>query len=301
MSSLKICSLAFASALVCVSILLISSPLTMFALPAIAPGVSGGNAYAISISGNGNGAAPASAPAAVVRGTVADPSGAIVPNAVVELLDGKGAVAAQLHSDGEGNFQLAAPSIGDYTLVVSEAGFDTVKTVVKLAPPAGKSPVPTAMLHIVLPISAAATTIQVNAGNSTDLTASESNGDTSVISQNELKALPIFDNDYSTAMSAFMDSGAEGTGGAGLLVDGVEANRATVSASAVQEVRINQDPYSAQYYWPGRGQMEIITKSAADNYHGQFNFLFRDSALAMPRTRWRRPSRLSSGGSMRDM
>ena len=63
------------------------------------------------------------------------------------------------------------------------------------------------------------------------------------------------------------------------MVDGVEANRATVSASAVQEVRINQDPYSAQYYWPGRGQMEIITKSAADKYHGQFNFLFRDSAL----------------------
>src|SRR3974377_2125192 len=63
------------------------------------------------------------------------------------------------------------------------------------------------------------------------------------------------------------------------MVDGVEANRATVSASAVQEVRINQDPYSAQYYWPGRGQMEIITKSAADNYHGQFNFAFRDSAM----------------------
>jgi hypothetical protein len=91
--------------------------------------------------------------------------------------------------------------------------------------------------------------------------------------------MPIFDNDYATAMSAFLDQNVTATGGAGLLVDGVEANRATVSASAVQEVRINQDPYSAQYYWPGRGQMEIITKSAADHYHGQFNFLFRDSAL----------------------
>ncbi len=80
-------------------------------------------------------------------------------------------------------------------------------------------------------------------------------------------------------MSAFLDDSATATGGTGLMVDGVEANRATVSASAVQEVRINQDPYSAQYYWPGRGQMEIITKSAADHYHGQFNFLFRDSAL----------------------
>jgi hypothetical protein len=209
-----------------------------------------------------------------VKGVVADPSGAIVPNAEVDLVDDKGAVAATLHSDGEGNFQLTAPEIGDYTLVVSEAGFDTVRTVVKLGMPALSAP-----LHIVLPISTLSTTVNVNAGNSVDLTSSDTNGDTAVMSQSELKSLPIFDNDYSTAMSAFLDSGAGATGGSGLLVDGVESNHATVSASAVQEVRINQDPYSAQYYYPGRGQMEIITRSAADHYHGQFNFLFRDSAL----------------------
>ena len=224
--------------------------------------------------GHGTGEA-GDGPKRVVQGVVADPSGAIVPNAEVNLVDGSGAVAATLHSDGEGNFQLVAPAIGDYTLVVSEAGFDTVRTVVKL----GAAPMPQPMLHIVLPISALATTVNVNAGSSVDLTAPESNADSSVMTASELKSLPIFDNDYSTAMSAFMDSGSEGTGGAGLLVDGVEANRATVSSSAVQEVRINQEPYSAQYYWPGRGQMEIITRSAADHYHGQFNFLFRDSAL----------------------
>ncbi len=220
----------------------------------------------------------AKAPAAVVRGIVADPSGAIVPNAEVDLVDGNGAVTATLHSDGEGIFQLNAPALGDYTLIVSEAGFDTVRTIVKLGPQ-GTSPVPASMLHIILPISTMSTTINVNAGNNLDLTAPETNSDTSVMSSNDLKSLPIFDNDYSTAMSAFLDSGSAATGGSGLLVDGVEANRATVSASAVQEVRINQDPYSAQYYWPGRGQMEIITRSAADHYHGQFNFLFRNSAL----------------------
>jgi len=81
------------------------------------------------------------------------------------------------------------------------------------------------------------------------------------------------------AMGAFLDSDVAATGGSGLIVDGVEANRVTVSASAVKEVRINQDPYSARYYYPGRGQMEIITKSAADAYHGEANFYFRDSAM----------------------
>jgi hypothetical protein len=252
----------------------IALPLTTFGLPAASP--AGTSSSAILTSGLGNGSDNNAGK--VVRGVVADPSGAIVPNAEVDLVDGTGAVAATLHSDGEGNFQLIAPTIGDYTLIVSEAGFDTVKTVVKLGPQ-GKTAMPAPMLHIVLPISTMATTINVNAGNSEDLAAPEANSDTAVMSAQDLKSLPIFDNDYSTAMSAFLDSSVAGTGGSGLLVDGVEANHATVSASAVQEVRINQDPYSAQYYWPGRGQMEIITRSAADHYHGQFNFMFRDSAL----------------------
>lgn len=256
----------FAIELISLSVLACSA--NVFAAPAAYPGT-------LSL-GNGP-SAPAAAHTAVVRGTVADPSGAIVPNAEINLVDENGAVAATIHSDGEGNFQLPAPAIGDYTLIVSEAGFDTVKTVVTLGKQTAPAVIP--MLHIVLPISTMATTINVNAGNSEDPIASESNGDTSVMSQEDLKSLPIFDNDYSTAMSAFLDSGSAGTGGSGLLVDGVESNHATVSASAVQEVRINQDPYSAQYYWPGRGQMEIITRSAADHYHGQFNFMFRDSAL----------------------
>jgi hypothetical protein len=267
---------ALSVALFVAPICLITFAFPAFGWAAANPGGPNAATYSNPI-GFGNGAESAPSAAKVVRGTVADPSGAIVPNAEIDLVDGKGAVAATLHSDGEGNFQLTAPALGDYTLIVSEAGFDTVKTVVKLAPQ-GAAPLPP-MLHIVLPISTMATTIQVNGGSSVDLTAPDANSDTSVLSQDDLKALPIFDNDYSTAMSSFMDSGSEGTGGAGLLVDGVEANRSTVSASAVQEVRINQDPYSAQYYWPGRGQMEIITRSAADHYHGQFNFFFRDSAL----------------------
>ena len=183
-----------------------------------------------------------------------------------------------------GNFLMAAPHAGSFTLVISEPGFETVHLPVTVHPNVVSAAAPAAHvmaapLHITLPIAAVATSVRVNGDTNEDLTASEENRDSSVLTSSDLKALPIFDNDYVTAMSSFLDDSSSATGGSGLMVDGVEANRATVSASAVQEVRINQDPYSAQYYWPGRGQMEIITKSAADKYHGQFNFLFRDSAL----------------------
>jgi Carboxypeptidase regulatory-like domain/TonB dependent receptor len=227
---------------------------------------------------------PASPITPSVHGVVADPTGAIVPNAEIDLLDTNGAVAGTIHSDGEGNFQIAAPHEGSFTLVVSEPGFETVRTPVVIAKPAAAgaspaaAPAMAAPMHIVLPIAAVATMVRVN-GDTDDPTATEDNHDSSVMTANDLKALPIFDNDYATAMSSFLDSSVSDTAGAGLMVDGVEANRATVSASAVKEIRINEDPYSAQYYWPGRGQMEIITKSTADHYHGQFNFLYRNSAL----------------------
>jgi hypothetical protein len=229
-----------------------------------------------------NQAAP-TAPA--VHGVVADPTGAIVPGAEVDLVDGNGSVTGSFHSEGDGSFQVVAPHTGNYTLVISEPGFETVRMPVTIAAPTvvlATSRTATALaapLHIILPIASVATNVRVNAETSEDLTAPDENRDASVLNSSDLKSLPIFDNDYGSAMSAFLDSNVSSTGGTGLLVDGVEANRATVSASAVQEVRINQDPYSAQYYNPGRGQMEIITKSAADHYHGQFNFLFRDSAM----------------------
>ncbi len=136
---------------------------------------------------------------------------------------------------------------------------------------------PTAPLTIQLAVATAVQQVTVSAASSIDLTASENNGDTSVMTASDLKDLPIFDNDYVTAMGNFLDQGDASTAGTGLMVDGVEANRAMVSPSAVQEVIINQDPYSAQYYWPGRGQIDIITKQAASAYHGEFNFLYRDA------------------------
>jgi hypothetical protein len=247
----------------------------ILALPPVLPAAFAANATS----------AAAPAPPSV-QGVVADATGAIVPGAEVDLVDPSGTVAGSIHSDGEGNFQISAPHAGNFTLVVSEPGFETVRTAVVIAAPAAVAGVKAAVVlpalahvHIVLPIAAVASTVRVNGDSSEDLAAPDANHDSSVMTASDLKALPIFDNDYATAMSSFLDQNVSDSGGTGLMVDGVEANRATVSASAVQEIRINQDPYSAQYYWPGRGQMEIITKSTADHYHGQFNFLFRNSAM----------------------
>jgi Carboxypeptidase regulatory-like domain/TonB dependent receptor-like, beta-barrel len=224
-------------------------------------------------------------PSPTLHGVVADSTGAIIPNAEIDLEDGSGTVLGKFQSGADGSFQVVAPHPGAYTLVVSEPGFKTTQSQVTIAAAAvpalaSQAAVKLApLVHIVLPIAPAATNVTVNAESNQDLTSTDANHDSSVMTQQDLKSLPIFDNDFVSAMGSFLDSDVEATGGAGIMVDGVEANRVTVSASAVQEVHINQDPYSARYYYPGRGQMEIITKSAAQQFHGQLNFYFRNSAL----------------------
>ena len=47
----------------------------------------------------------------------------------------------------------------------------------------------------------------------------------------------------------------------------------------MSQIRINQDPYSAEFPRPGRGRIEVVLKPGSQEYHGVGNFIFRDAAL----------------------
>lgn len=217
--------------------------------------------------------AAAKAPAAGISGVVQDSTGAIIPGAQVQLDQTTGSVIATANTDGSGQFHLGQPSSGTYELVVTLTGFQTATLPIQI----GSGPLPA--LKVTMDVATAVTQVTVNASADVNRTDPSNNQDTISMSAEDLKSIPVFDDDYVSTMSNFLDAGAEGEDGAGLMVDGVEASRVGVAPSAVQSIRINQDPYSARYYNPGRGQMEIITKNAEDAYHGSANFLFRDSAL----------------------
>ncbi len=63
-----------------------------------------------------------------------------------------------------------------------------------------------------------------------------------------------------------------------LVVDGIEMKGTGVSASAIKSVSINNDPYSAESRGPGKGRIEITTKTGTSKIHGTLNFTFRDSS-----------------------
>ncbi len=106
----------------------------------------------------------------------------------------------------------------------------------------------------------------------------ESNRDAVELDRAMLDRLPVMDQDLVRAASEFLDPGAVG-GGVSLVVDGVETSDIGVTPSAIEEVRVNRNPYSAEYSRPGRGRIEIITKQGSPKYHGTFNFRVRDYRL----------------------
>ncbi len=134
--------------------------------------------------------------------------------------------------------------------------------------------------RVVMTIAVENQTVNVGAGGA-PLVSSEvvENQNANTIDRNALDRVPVFDQDYITTMSRFLDDSATGTNGVTLVVNGLEANGPGVTASAVQEVKINQNPYSARFSRPGRVRLEIITKSGTPSFHGLLNFMFRDSVF----------------------
>ena len=105
------------------------------------------------------------------------------------------------------------------------------------------------------------------------------NRDAAVLNDSMLEQLPLFDQDYISAVSNFLDPVAAGNMGTTIVVDGMEQKDAGVTPSAVQSVKINTAPYSAEFSRAGRGQIEITTKTPDPIYHGTANIIFRDSNL----------------------
>ncbi len=208
-----------------------------------------------------------------ISGTVQDPSGAAIVGADVVLDRADGTEVAHTVTDGTGNFQFKGVPSGAYRLDAAQPGFRETK--LEITAGAGlHSPI-----HIAMPIASAEQQVTVGGEDTSTQVSTEiaqnQNGNT--VDRSALDRLPVFDQDYITTLSRFLDSDATGTNGITLVVNGVEANGPGVTPSAIGSVKINQNPYSALFSRPGRARIEITTEGGTPKLHGAANFLYRDS------------------------
>src|SRR5499433_371021 len=208
-----------------------------------------------------------------VSGVVLNTSEEVIPGASVTLR--RNDVSKPLTvatSDARGSFRFSRVASGSYEIEIQKNAFKPA--VIQLTIGA-RAPAP---LRVVLSIADLREEVAVEDRSGQVNTNPSENLDVVKLDRDALTNLPVLGNDVIGAVANLVDASSTGSGGATVLVDGLETTR-KVPASMIQEVRINQNPYSAEFARPGRGRIEVITKAGATEYNGEFGFIFRDAHL----------------------
>ena len=242
----------------------------------------------------------ASGPVGKILGAVTDKSGASVAGAKVSAINQSTAEIRVVQTDGAGNFTFAVLPVGNYTVKVEKAGFQTSEQKdIVLQVDQSVSVLP------VLEVGSVSQTITVEAAaaqiNVTDATISH------VVDQQRVVDLPLNGRDalglqftmpgvtFDTDNVAHGQGQHEGVvvngnrpGSNYYLLDGVDMTDAYLSVAptfpapdALQEFDIQTSDFNAQYGRSSGGLINVATKSGTNQWHGDlFEFLRNDKLNA---------------------
>ncbi|MGP8259965.1 MAG: carboxypeptidase regulatory-like domain-containing protein [Acidobacteriaceae bacterium] len=207
---------------------------------------------------------------ATVHGMVVDPDDALIPGATVTLTPATGrAQTTTSKSDGTYSFRVPA---GTYTLSVKASGFaDFTKPAIQVATGAN--------LNVDASMALAEQQQQVNVTTDTVTLSvdSDSNASATVITGAALDALSDDPDDLLSELQALAGPSA-GPNGGQIYIDGFTGGELPPKSS-ILAIRINQNPFSAQYPELGYGRIEVITKPGTSAFHGNFTSQFQDKFL----------------------
>ncbi|HTC92611.1 MAG TPA: carboxypeptidase regulatory-like domain-containing protein [Terriglobales bacterium] len=204
--------------------------------------------------------------AGTLRGVVTDPSGAIVQGAAVTAKSESGQTTTA-KTGKLGTYEVKGLAPGKYTVSVSAKGFSIASSDVELT--AGKDQ----KLDVRLEIAVEQQQVAVEETQTKVDIGSENNASAMVIKGKDLEALSDDPDELSSELQALAGPAA-GPNGGQMYIDGFSGGTLPPKAS-IREIRVNQNPFSAQYDRLGYGRIEIFTKPGTDKFHGQL--MFRDS------------------------
>ncbi|HTM50408.1 MAG TPA: carboxypeptidase regulatory-like domain-containing protein, partial [Bryobacteraceae bacterium] len=205
----------------------------------------------------------------MVSGVVLDSSEAAIEGAQVTVRGAGWELPRSTITDQTGAFRVESLTPGSYEVRVTHSGFQEAKARVKAGP---RAP---GRVRIVLSIARLREEITVDGGAGQINTEVGENLDVVRLDRGALDSLPILGADVMGAISRLVGPGGPLT----LVVDGMVSSGLGVPASAIQEIRVNQNPYSAEFSSPGQSRVEIITKTGSSQYHGSLKMDLRDYRL----------------------
>jgi hypothetical protein len=230
----------------------------------------------------------------VISGTIRDAQGGVLPGVTLTLRNQESGVTRTTVSDADGSFRFQALNPGRFTVVAELSGFATTEVRdIEMTIGLGL------IQDFTLQVQTVAETITVTGTTPiVDTTKSEVSG---VVTQQQMETLPINSRQYlslallmpgtsmdsTRAFFATVNVGGSVTfNSTGNLVDGVINNfaedgepRQNLPEDAVEEFRVSNVQYKAEFGLATGGIVQVVTKSGTNTLHGTAFEYFRDKSL----------------------
>ncbi len=216
----------------------------------------------------------AQTPSGTLRGKVTDPSGAVIPQATVTATHSSGAAKSTV-SNAQGEYEIKGLANGTYTVNAKAKGFASAAEP-NVTITAGQ----VQQFDVALGIIVQQEKVEVQDQNTTVDVNPENNASSLIIKGKDLDALSDDPDELQSELQALAGPSA-GPNGGEIYIDGFTGGQIPPK-SAIREIRINQNPFSAQYDKLGYGRIEIFTKPGTEKYHGQISINGNDSAFNSP-------------------
>ncbi|MGC2401308.1 MAG: carboxypeptidase regulatory-like domain-containing protein [Acidobacteriaceae bacterium] len=213
----------------------------------------------------------AAAAAGSLRGAVTDPSGARVVKATVTVQaeDGK---TTSVQTSADGTYVLPQLAPGVYVITVTTPGLALAKAQ-SVSVETGHATIQNLTL-IVAVEQQQVTVSEQDAGLDTS---PDNNAGSIVIKGKDLDALSDDPDQLQDELNALAGPAA-GPNGGQVYIDGFTGGQLPPKSS-IREIRINQNPFSAEYDKLGYGRIEILTKPGTAQLHGMIMANGNDSAF----------------------
>jgi len=214
---------------------------------------------------------PAQQTSSSIRGQITDELGDVIVNVEVELTGPNGERLTS-RTNKEGVYIFNTVAAGKYTLLVKANGFAPHTQLVEVAAKARE------VLDIKLRV-ALKDEKEVNVTAAAPInTDPDSNASAIVLREKELESLPDDPDELAAALQALAGPSA-GPGGGQIYVDGFTLEGRVPPKNSIKEVRINQNPFTAEFDRLGFGRIFITTRPGTNKYHGTAMFHFNDEVL----------------------
>jgi hypothetical protein len=213
-----------------------------------------------------------SATAVALRGHVHDELGGLVVGATVTATDASGAQRSATTNE-RGEYLINNLEPGLYLIRAAAGGFALYENARVEVRAGGRQ-----TLEIELCVESKREEVTVGTNERLSLEA-DSNGGAIVMRGAELDALPDDPEDLMGALQALAGPVAGPSGGQ-IFIDGfANTGQPLPPRATIREVRINQNPFSAENDRLGFGQIQIITRPGTDRWRGEAVLGFSDESL----------------------